>query len=135
MPTFGSVSRKRRETIDPKLQAIVDKAIELFDFTIVCGHRNEEDQEQAFNDGNSQLHFPNSRHNTLPSKAVDLAPYDPENRRVDWDNRDRFILLAGLINGIAHSLNTKIRWGGDWDSDTFIRDHRFIDMPHFELVE
>ena len=135
MPSFGSASRKRRESIDPKLQAIVDKAIEAFDFTIVCGHRNKEDQEKAYNDGASQLHYPNSRHNSLPSQAVDLAPYDPENNRIDWDNRDRFILLAGLINGIAHSMSIKIRWGGDWDSDTFIRDHRFIDMPHFELAE
>ncbi len=27
------------------------------------------------------------------------------------------------------------RWGGDWDRDGQLKDHRFIDYPHFELVQ
>ena len=135
MPSFGTASKKRRETIDTGLKEIIDSAIKVFDFTIVCGHRNKTQQEKAFNDGHSQLHWPDSKHNSKPSKAVDLAPYDPVNRRIDWNNRDRFILLAGVIMGIAHSKGIKIRWGGDWDGDTFMHNQRFHDLPHFELVE
>lgn len=134
MPSFGSASRQRRETLDPRLQELVDEAIRIFDFTIVCGHRNEEDQEKAFSEGKSKLHWPDSKHNSSPSKAVDLAPYDPELKRIDWNNRDRFIMLAGIIMGVAQQKNISIRWGGDWDSDTFMRDHTFHDLPHFELV-
>jgi hypothetical protein len=135
MPNFGSASRRRRETLDPRLQEIADDAIKIFDFTIVCGHRNQEDQEKAFNEGKSKLHWPDSKHNSSPSKAVDLAPYDPELKQIDWNNRDRFIMLAGIIMGVAQQKNIRIRWGGDWDSDTFMRDHSFQDLPHFELAE
>ena len=53
---------------------------------------------------------------------------------IDWNNRDRFILLAGIIKGIAHKMKIAIRWGGDFNSDTFMRDQKFVDMPHIELV-
>ena len=138
MASFGRASRKRYKTLHFQLQAIMDEAIQLMDFTIVCGFRNERDQEKAFNEGKSEKHWPNSKHNQEPSIAVDIAPWDQSMRRgrgdIDWNNRDRFILLAGIIKGIAHKLGIAIRWGGDWDSDTFMRDQKFHDMPHIELV-
>ncbi|KKL60538.1 hypothetical protein LCGC14_2204300, partial [marine sediment metagenome] len=100
--------------------------------------RNKRAQEKAFDEGKSEKHWPNSKHNRKPSIAVDIAPWDQSMRRgrgdIDWNNRDRFILLAGIIRGIAHKLGIAIRWGGDWDSDSFMRDQRFHDMPHIELV-
>lgn len=139
MYTFGKASRKRYETLHPKLKAIMDEAIQVMDFTIVCGFRNKRAQEKAFNDGVSTKHWPDSKHNQNPSIAVDIAPWDPTMRRgrgdIDWNNRDRFILLAGIIKGIAHKLGIAIRWGGDFDNDTFMRDQKFIDMPHIELVD
>jgi peptidoglycan L-alanyl-D-glutamate endopeptidase CwlK len=135
MPSFGTASKNRRATLDPRLRQIVNEAIKVFDFTIVCGHRGKKAQEKAFKDGKSQLHWPHSKHNTKPSIAVDLAPYDPQARRIDWNNRDRFVLLAGVILGIAHKMGVKLRWGGDWDSDTFMKDQRFHDRPHFEIVD
>lgn len=134
MYSFGRASRKRYETLHYKLQMIMDEAIQVMDFTIVCGFRNKRAQEKAFNEGKSGKHWPNSKHNQNPSIAVDIAPYDPKLRNIDWNNRDRFILLAGIIKGVAHKLRIAIRWGGDWDSDTFMRDQKFIDMPHIELV-
>jgi len=138
MANFGRASKRRYNTLHYKLQMILDEAIQVMDFTIVCGFRNARNQEKAFKEGRSQLRWPKSKHNQNPSIAVDIAPWDPSMRKgrgdIDWNNRDRFILLAGIIKGVAHKLNIQIRWGGDWDSDTFMRDQKFIDMPHIELV-
>jgi len=138
MPKFGRASRKRYETLHYKLQMLMDEAIQIFDFAIICGHRNKRAQEKAFKEGKSTKHYPDSNHNKYPSTAVDVAPWDPSMRNgkgdIDWNNRDRFILLYGIIKGIAHKLKIDIRWGGDFNGDTFMRDQKFIDMPHIELV-
>ena len=135
MPSFGTKSKRHRKTLDPKLQEIVDEAIKIFDFSIICGHRNKEDQNKAFEKKRSKLRWPKSRHNSMPSKAVDIGPYDPSVKNVDWFNHKRFIWLAGIIMAIAHTKDIKIRWGGDWNSNTFMRDENFLDMAHFELME
>lgn len=130
MPKLSAVSEKRLENVDPRLQTVVRKAIELVDFAVICGHRNKEDQERAFAEKKSKVKWPNSKHNSLPSKAVDLAPYP-----IDWHDTPRFAFLAGVISTIAAQENVKIRWGGDWDRDGFTKDERFLDMPHFELID
>ena len=78
--------------------------------------------------GKSQLGWPNSNHNTSPSRAVDVVPYP-----VDWSDRDRFHLFAGYVLATAQSLGYTLRWGGDWDSDTQTSDNQFDDFPHFEV--
>lgn len=138
MYSFGKASRKRYETLHYKLQMLMDEAIQVFDFTIVCGYRDKKAQEKAFNENKSTKHWPDSKHNQNPSIAVDIAPWDSSLRGgrgdIDWNNRDRFILLWGIIRGIAHKMKIEVRWGGDFNSDTFMRDQKFIDMPHIELV-
>ena len=32
-------------------------------------------------------------------------------------------------------MGLKIRWGGDWDMDTQVKDNNFDDLPHFEIKE
>lgn len=134
MPVFGRASKKRYATVHWKLQKILDEAIQVIDFTIVCGYRTEKAQEKAFRMGRSQVRWPDSKHNQNPSIAVDIAPWDPSIGNIDWNNRDRFILLAGIIMGIAQKFGIAIRWGGDFNCDTFMRDQRFVDMPHIELM-
>lgn len=130
MPTFSKLSEQRLATCDPRLQRILREAIKSVDFTVLCGYRTEEEQEDAFRSGRSTVHFPNSKHNTIPSSAVDIAPYP-----VDWKDTARFARLAGYIERIAHEQGVRIRWGGDWDQDWQTSDERFVDMPHIELVE
>lgn len=103
--------------------------VKEFDCTILVGHRPEEEQNTAFNDGKSQLQWPDGEHNSLPSKAVDAAPYP-----VDWLDRERFTLFAGYVKGVAFMMGIKIRWGGDWDSDTQVNDNKFDDLVHFEEI-
>jgi len=134
MPKFGPASKKRYKTLDPKLQEIVDIAIKIYDFTIVCGYRNKEDQNDAYRTGASQKKWPKSKHNTNPSKAVDLGPYSSKLKDVDWENLEAFIYLAGIILGIAAAKGIKIRWGGDFNMNTIIGDDNFKDWGHFELI-
>jgi peptidoglycan L-alanyl-D-glutamate endopeptidase CwlK len=133
MPRYGRISEERLATVHPALQVWARKLIEVFDHTVVCGHRGEEEQEEAFRNGKSKVHYPDSYHNLMPSRAIDIAPWDPVAGRIDWNDRDRFILLAGHGLQIAHDMGLPMVWGGDWDSDTFMRDHGFQDFPHFQI--
>ena len=46
-----------------------------------------------------------------------------------------FHYFGGFVLGIASQMGLKIRWGGDWDRDTEVKDNRFDDLPHFEIRE
>lgn len=129
MPTLSKTSQQRLSTCDPRLQVIVIAAIKRIDFTVLCGHRGQQDQDDAVARGFSKTPWPKSKHNSLPSAAVDLAPYP-----IDWHNLDRFKALAMIMIDEAHKAGTKIRWGGDFNRNG-LPDDKFIDMPHFELDE
>jgi peptidoglycan LD-endopeptidase CwlK len=134
MAVFSDASRKQLGTCDPRLQRVLLEVIKYFDFSVLEGHRGEEDQNRAYAKGLSQVRWPFGKHNSLPSKAVDLAPYP-----IDWSSteaaRQRFCLLAGfvLLEGLKQGV--KLRWGGDWDGDNDTRDEKFRDLGHFEILE
>lgn len=130
MPAFSTLSEQRLATCDPRLQAILKEAIRHVDFTIMCGFRGPDEQEDAYRTGRSKVRWPNSKHNRRPSVAVDLAPFP-----VDWTDTARFARLAGYIERIAHEQGVKLRWGGDFDQDGRTVGEKFIDMPHLEIVE
>ncbi len=130
MPKFSARSTDRLETCDQRLVAVFNEVVKHFDCTILEGWRSEEDQNEAFRTGKSKLKYPEGKHNKQPSFAVDVAPYP-----VDWENLDRFRYFAGFVMGIASQMGTPLRWGGDWDGDTELRDQRFVDLPHFELAK
>lgn len=130
MPTFSTLSDQRLQTCDPRLQAILKEAIRHVDFTIMCGFRGPDEQEDAYRTGRSKVRWPNSKHNRRPSVAVDLAPFP-----IDWTDTARFARLAGYIERIAHEQGIKLRWGGDFDGDGRTKGEAFVDMPHLEIVE
>jgi len=74
------------------------------------------------------VRYPNSKHNTIPARAVDVCPWP-----IDWDDQERATYFAGVVMGIASQLGVGLRWGGDWDRDTELEDNQFDDLPHFEL--
>lgn len=130
MPQFGEKSLQKLETCHPDLQKVFLKVIEKYDCTVVCGHRTKEEQDEAVRMGNSKLAWPYSKHNSLPSKAIDCVPFP-----VDWSDTSRFYHFAGYVLAVAQSLGVKLRWGGDWDGNLQFRDEKFKDLPHFELLE
>lgn len=134
MPRFSTASLSQLGTCDPRLQRLMMAAIELYDFTVLEGHRGQEAQDRAYAKGNSKVRWPRGQHNSLPSRAVDIAPYP-----IDWSNteaaRQRFCLLAGYVLCTAKQHGVTVRWGGDWDGDGDTRDERFRDLGHFEVSE
>ena len=129
MYSYSQKSLDTLATCHVPLQRIFKKVIEVCDTTIITGHRDAQMQDEAYRTGHSKVQWPNSKHNSLPSLAVDAAPYP-----IDWNDRERFSLFAGLVMGIASEMGYLVRWGGDWDMDWRVRDNSFDDLVHFELV-
>ena len=122
---FGKTSLKRLATCDQRLQDIANELIKVMDVSVVCGHRTEAEQNEAFAKGNSKLEFPKSKHNKMPSIAIDLAPV--KNGKIDWNDRDAFLKMLKIVEDIAAAKGIKIRLGRDFKN--------FVDLPHVELVE
>ena len=151
MPSFSKGSRSKLITAHPDLQRLFNEVIKHWDCTITCGSRTEEEQEQLFEKGRTTVHFPNSKHNGSPSKAIDVVPY-PINYKFEgelkkaakaenWDeynkclhNIEEWAYFIGFVKGIAQIMGIKIRVGADWDSDHQMSDQRFDDWPHVELI-
>ncbi|MUH95216.1 M15 family peptidase [Aliivibrio fischeri] len=129
MNKFSPISATRLASCHPQLQAVFTKVLEVCDCSILCGHRTEQEQN-ALPNTSTQVRFPNSKHNSVPSKAVDATPYP-----YDEDDRERFSYFAGLVIGIGASMGIVIRWGGDWDRDNELKDNGFDDLMHFELAD
>ena len=129
MPSFGKSSKKELDTCHEALQVLFNKVVKEFDCSVLKGYRGEKEQNEAFDRGNSTLKYPNGKHNQNPSIAVDVIPY-PE----DWEDRERMSFFAGFVKGVSLNMGLKIRWGGDWNSDTQVKDNNFDDLVHFELV-
>ena len=132
VPTFGKTSKSEMATCHVRLQKALEEAIKIVDFKVLQGHRTQEEQDRLFREGRSKVRWPQGKHNTIPSLAVDVAPYP-----IDWDSKHatkKFAFLAGVLTGIAHLHGVRLRWGGDWDGDGQMRDQSFHDLPHLELA-
>lgn len=136
MPKFSQESFSKLTTCHQDLQALCYEIIKYVDCTVLQGYRNEEDQEKAFAQGSSKLHFPHSFHNLQPAMAVDLTP-DP----IDYSAGKHLIWFGGFVQGIAIKLKEEgkmthsIRWGGAWNGlGNLNNGHELCDLVHFELV-
>ena len=124
MPRFGKRSKKRLKGVDTRLVNILNELIKIMDVTIIEGVRSAKRQEELLKKGATKVKY--SKH--MDGKAVDLAPYP-----IDWNDRDRFHYMGGMIRGIAKQLNIPVRWGGDWDGDGEVKDNGFDDLVHVEI--
>lgn len=139
MPAFSKKSLGMLQQCHPDLQKVMMEAIKIIDFSVTEGARTIEKQREYYKAGKSKTM--NSKH--LPkyfneykreySCAIDVCPWP-----VDYGDRERFCLLAGIVLGIAKLMKDKglikstIRWGGDWNQNNITKDESFVDMPHFE---
>jgi peptidoglycan L-alanyl-D-glutamate endopeptidase CwlK len=130
---YSSRSRDKLQTCHADLillfmEALADPECPS-DMSILEGHRGEDRQNQMVAEGKSQLAWPNSRHNTSPSMAVDVAPYVGG---ISWDWQ-HYYPLAEHVKTVWQRLQQdgkttgqyKLTWGGDWSS--------FRDGPHWQL--
>jgi len=130
MPKFSIKSETKLNSCHPDLIKIFNEVIKNYDCTIIEGYRSNTRQEELFDQGKSKLKAGQSKHNKVPSMAVDVVPYP-----IDWNDKIRFYHFVGYVKGVADQLNIKIRCGADWDGDNDLKDQTFFDLPHFELED
>mgnify|MGYP001385441952 CR=1 FL=1 len=142
MPRYGDRSLRVLETLHPDLQLIFKTVLATgFDHTLICGHRPQKEQDEAFALGRSKVRFPNSKHNSTPSMAVDAMPWFRTAPNIDWSHSASIYHLAGVVRGVATGLYQQgkishlVRWGGDWDGDFDVREKQWDDSPHYELYK
>lgn len=132
---YSNSSRNKLDECHTDLQKIFETVLPDFDHTIICGHRGEKAQNDAFKRGTTKLAYPRSKHNKIPSLAVDVMPYP-----INYADTKRIAYFAGFVMATAKNLleqgliTHSIRWGGDWDADTDLSDNTLNDMPHYEIV-
>ena len=130
---YSSRSTQRLSTCHPDLVLLFDEALAdpacPSDISIIEGFRGRDRQNEMKTQGKSQLAWPKSRHNQVPSMAVDAAPYVGG---ISWD-WDYYHPLARHIKRVWERLQAegqvdpshRLTWGGDWQS--------FPDGPHWQL--
>jgi len=133
MPKFSNKSDLSLDTCHPLLQELFREVIKDRDCTIIEGHRTRRRQNQLFEEEKSKVQWPESKHNAMPSQAVDAGPCIP-GKGIPWAEQENFYAFGGYVKGVAKLLGIKIRWGGDWDNDNDVKDQKFNDLAHFELL-
>lgn len=123
-------SKERLMSCDVKLRLLVQEVAKKYPVVVLEGHRDKVKQDAAFISGVSKTAWPQSKHNYLPSKAVDIAPAP-----LDWQDTRRFYHLIGFTRAVALYLGIKIRVGADWNGNFEFKDQNFHDLPHIELVD
>lgn len=145
---LGKRSKDRLLGIDPRMVAIVERAIEVSeqDFSVICGMRTVAEQEALVAKGASQTM--KSKH--LEGLAVDLMAYIDGGR---WE-LNLYDEIADAVRKAAIEQGVNIRWGAAWHKtlnewegtaedlmNEYVDLRRsqgrrpFIDGPHFEIVE
>lgn len=132
MPKFGKESSLILSQAHPDLQRLFNEVIKHIDCSIVCSIRSKKDQDKAVAEGKSKTPWPTSKHNKIPSLAVDVMPYYPGGIR--WNDREGLYFFIGMVKGIAEMMKIKIRVGIDWDGDGDMHNQSFVDGPHVELI-
>lgn len=97
----------------------------FYDVHVSWAYRGKEDQEKAFTEGKSKLHFPHSPHNFEVNKkpcslALDLFQLTPKGV-AKFDP-----VFYYKVYQMSQGSTAVIRWGGTWKS--------LGDRDHFELM-
>lgn len=161
MYSYGSKSQSVKETLCEELALVADDVIQVYNISLIEGHRTKEKQDHYFETGASKLKFPNSKHNTYPSDALDAWPYvevlagvpvhtalsgHPDqiaelSKKTGYTKEriwqlilQEYATMKGVFMAMAYKRGIKLRFGDDWDGDHDRLDQSFIDLPHMEVV-
>lgn len=150
MNKFSQRSIENLKNVHPDLKKVMECAIQfsVVDFGITEGYRSPERQYQLYQQGrttagqvvtNIDGYTRKSKHNYLPSEAVDIYIYTGDSKHTYDQNHLSYV--AGVIMTVADYLHrtgvikNKIRWGGNWNNrGVIVEGYNLLDMPHFEIV-
>lgn len=140
MNKWGKKSLANYRMLHSDLKLLCDEVLKIHDCSIFQSYRDKETQNKYYANGTSKVKWPDSKHNTTPSDAVDLAPYVPGQDSYDMEHVLHF---AGIVQAIAAKLyqeglmSRRLIWGGSWrvktDAQFAFDQNRFFDGIHFEL--
>ena len=133
MYSYGIKSTKELASCTDDIQKVFNAAIKIRDISITEGTRNDERQNKLFDEGKTKLRFPDSKHNSWPSRAVDAIPYPTTQE--DWENREYWVEWSSWLKGFASGMGITLISGFDWDNDYDLTDQSFFDGPHFQEEE
>lgn len=114
---------------------------------VLSGRRGKIEQNDLYANKKSKLKYPESKHNKLPSEALDLAPDPiPDNwGAISWKlipkkhrkqiqkeikERCEFYNFNGYVKATADQIGVEITQGHDWDGDNEFNDQTFDDLVH-----
>lgn len=132
MRKWSARSQRVLDELDLRLQLVMNRVLqEVADISLIEGHRNESRQNYLFEAGFSKVKYPDGKHNSFPSVAVDFQPYPyPRDEKVLWAS---LAYIAGAAIQIAKQEGITLRWGGDWNQNGKVSDESFHDLFHLEL--
>lgn len=122
---LGRASKLKLATCDARLQQLITAVVAgvdagecegVSDVAVTCGYRGEAEQNACVAAGTSKTPWPRSKHNKVPSQAVDVVPY-PEL----WSDPKKQAALRAYVLCKAHDLGIPIHVIS-WD------------LPHFQLA-
>ncbi len=91
-----------------------------FDITVTDSFRNEAEQNQAFAEGKSKKRWPDSAHNTKPSRAFDFCCAGVPKEAIYL--AEPMLMRQGILRNLADKLGIKLKPLILWDK------------PHVELA-
>ena len=127
---FSEKGKTRLASAHMDLQRLFNEIILHTDCAILEGHRDQATQDLYFATGKSKLKWPQGKHCSTPSKAVDACPCI--NGKATFDHAT-CVEFGWLVVKKAEEMGIALRWGGDWDGDGDRSDQNFDDLVHFEL--
>lgn len=121
-------------TCIPQLQWICLELAMEFNITVLEGTRSMAKQAEVFESGASTVPPGKSKHNSMPSLAVDICPAAAPRLWAEGKDlpRAEYDKIAARAFELAKQIDFPLRWGGDWDGDGDTSDQKFNDLVHFE---
>ena len=128
-------SLRNLEGVHPLLVNIVHRALELsdIDFTVIEGLRTIEKQKEYVAKGASKtMKSYHLKQKDGYGHAVDIYPYYNSSVQVNAPLSE-FKKIANAMMKAGNEYDVIITWGADWDRDGNIKEHSFIDSPHYQI--
>jgi len=128
MFSFSEKSLGRMSGVDPRLQEVMKRALEIskLDFGIpeYGGLRTTEEQYGLFETGKSKADGTRKKSYHQTGKAVDVYAY--VYGLASWEKLHLAMIAAAVLQA-ASELGYSVKWGGLWSN--------FTDMPHFQIED